>query len=132
MRNKNGPGRCLAEESAKSEEKAPRKVEGKGGKGEAECRGKELRKQGRKERGKNTRRKQKWKRDRKLGCGKTEDVVEKRRRESGGCRVGESEDTETCWLFCLAASALSSGRAAEEGEAEEGGGRRCRVRLWEN
>lgn len=41
--------------------------------------------------------------------------VEKRRRESGGCRVGESEDTETCWLFCLAASALSSGRAAEEG-----------------
>lgn len=27
----------------------------------------------------------------------------------------------TCWLFCLAASALSSGRAAEEGLGEEEG-----------
>lgn len=25
----------------------------------------------------------------------------------------------TCWLFCLAASALSSGRAAEEEEGED-------------
>lgn len=48
--------------------------------------------------------------------------VEKRRRESGGCRVGESEDTETCWLFCLAAPALSSGRAAEGGKGWGGGG----------
>lgn len=45
----------------------------------------------------------------------------RRRRESGGCRVGESEDTETCWLFCLAASALSSGRAAEEGAGRRAG-----------
>lgn len=57
--------------------------------------------------------------------------VEKRRRESRGCRVGESEDTETCWLFCLAASALSSGRAAEE-EVDGRGGGLGRVRLCEN
>lgn len=48
--------------------------------------------------------------------------VEKRRRVSGGCRVGGLEDTETCWLFCLTASALSSGRAAEEEGGVRGGG----------
>lgn len=34
----------------------------------------------------------------------------------------------TCWLFCLAASALSSGRAAEE-ERKRGGGVGVALRL---
>lgn len=49
MRNKNGPERCLAEKSTKSEEKALRKVDRKGGKGEADFGGKERRNQERKE-----------------------------------------------------------------------------------
>lgn len=45
LRNKKGPERCFAAEDAKSEEQAPRKVEGEGGEGGAEWR----RTQGRKE-----------------------------------------------------------------------------------
>lgn len=36
----------------------------------------------------------------------------------------------TCWLFCLAASALSSGRAAEEEEGEDEEGGALGLKIW--
>lgn len=43
------------------------------------------------------------------------------KKETGRLERAAAENMGTCWLFCLAASALSSGRAAEEEEEEEKG-----------
>lgn len=44
-----------------------------------------------------------------------DEEMERCKRASAAAEL-EYENMLTCWLFCLAASALSSGRAAEEEE----------------